>query len=680
MAVFTETIKLEDQVSPAAKAAANETRTLTGALDAVNKSLVKAAALGDVGSFQKLTAQAGALKVAIGQVSPELLKEAAAAKAADEANSKAAKGAIKDAAEAEKAKAQATQKTIAHQAKLSNVMASVRDAVGTSVAGMRSAFTSLASGDVKGAVQGVTDSVAGMAKLLDLVVPGLGQAAAVVVQIAGGLVGITAGLIKSGVEFAISSSEAKQEMLGLFDAMGGGITTGAETEAMIDDLKSKFGVAKDSLVGYTNALHQMGMTNLDEIRDSLLAVSSASALVKGGDQALLSFMKKIEIAKESGAGLKVATKQLASLGATGANVGDVAAVMGVSVETLTKNLAAGTVDAGKFGDALQEAIINKGKGPLERMAASSANLKKLLSEAWGDLFEDIDVGPFMQEVKKLFDVFGQGTSSGQALKAGIGGFFKQVFAVLTKVVPLAKHFLLDMVIYGLKAYLAIKPIVAEVKKFAASAEGGAMISAVLSGLWEVLKVVGVALLVVVAAATALWAAMIVVSVAVWSAVGAFLGFVTGAGDALTGWISSAATAAYDFVAGLVNGIAGGASQVIGAVSGLADSATGAFKSALGIASPSKVMMTLGGHTGAGFAQGLDDTSGDVHGAASGVAGAAVKGASSGGEAGGASGGSKAGAQISVTVMIDGAGKSAAEITQELVASVFEQYAMAAGVG
>lgn len=681
MAVFTETIKLEDQVSPAAKAAAGEARTLTSALDTVNKSLVKASALGDVEGFRKLTRDSLALKTALGQVDQGLLKEVSSAQAADARNAALAKAT----AEAEKKKASAvkdaTQKQIADQTKMANTLSVVKDAVSGAVQSMKGAFVSLAAGDVKGAIAGVTDTVAGLAKMLDLVVPGLGQAVAAVIQIAGGLVGLTVGLIKSGIEFAIVSSEAKQEMLGLFDAMGGGLTTGAQTEAMIDDLKAKFGISKDAMIGYTKTLMALGMTNVDELHDSVLALASASALVKGGDQALLSFTKKIELAKDAGVGLKIPIKGLAELAATGANVADVAKEMGLSTETLTKNLKDGTVDAGKFGDALQNAIINKGKGPLERMANSSANLKKILSEAWGDLFEDIDVGPFMAEVKKLFDIFGQGTKSGEAMKSGIGGFFKEVLGVATKVVPLVKHFLLDMIILGLKAYIAVKPIVKAIQEFVTSAQGASIINTILTSVWEVLKVIGVSVLVVVAAAVVLWAAMIAVSVAVWTAVGAVLGFVNDAGSALTGWVATAATAAYDFVAGLVNGITNGASQVIGAVKGLASSATGAFKSALGIASPSKVMMGMGGHMTDGVAEGLEGGAGDVQAASTGVANASVKGMAQGASGGGgASPGGGGGAQISVTVLIDGAGKSALEITEEMVAAVFQRMALGAGVG
>ncbi len=241
MAIFVETIQLADGVSAPAKAASGAMASLGSSTVATRGALEKVSK-----EFPNLTAQ--------------ILKNQKA-----EGTGKADAAAI---VQAGKAKREAIQQQIADQTKMANTLSVVKDSVSSSITGMRNAFTSLANGDVRGAVQGVTDALSGVAKMLDLVVPGLGQAVAAVIQIAGGLVGITAGLIKSGVEFAIASSESKQAMLGLFDAMGGGITTGLQTEAMIDDLKAKFGIAKDSLIQYTNALQQMGMTNLDEIRDS----------------------------------------------------------------------------------------------------------------------------------------------------------------------------------------------------------------------------------------------------------------------------------------------------------------------------------------------------------------------------------------------------------------------------
>lgn len=573
-----------------------------------------------------------------------------------------------------------------------------KESIGAAMTGIKSSFTSLASGDVKGAVQGLTDSVAGMAKMLDLVVPGLGQAVAAVVQIAGGLVGITAGLIKSGMEFAIESNQAKQAMLSMFDAMSGGAGAGAELDEMLSGLSDKIGITKDALIPLTKGFLQMGVTGTEQLEKLTLAAISATAIVgKGGAEAFTNIQKKIALAAEAGGKFQLGTKQLLQLRDAGVGVSDIAGKMGMKTEALAAALKDGTVDAKKFGDAMTEAVIAKGAGPLERLGSSFEEIKKKFMASIGDMFEDIDVGPFMAEVKSLFAIFSAAPASGQAMKAGIGGFFKEVFAIATKVVPLVKHFLLDMVIYGLKAYIALKPIVKAIREFVTSAVGAAIIGAVLSSIWNVLKVIGVAILVVVAAAGVLWAAMIAVSVAVWTVVGALGTALSGAVAALAGWVAGAATAAYDFVAGLVNGIANGASQVIGAVTGLAGKATGAFKSALGIASPSKVMLGMGDNMAAGVSEGLEGGAKDVAAASSSVANASVKSMSDGtsGFGAGAPGGApsavapggaapEGGGGKSITfaegsIVINGAGKSALEITEEMIANVLQRMATEGGI-
>jgi hypothetical protein len=657
VAVYTETIKLEDGVTAPAKKA-------TGALENLTESMLK------------------------NQMAEKLASD---------------KGAMKAAATAKSA---ATKKMIADNTKLTNTMATVRDAVSSSVGAMKGAFASMAEGDVKSAISGVTDAAAGMAKLLDLVVPGLGQAASIVIQIAGGLVGITAGLIKSGVEFAIASTQSKIAMISMFDALGEGKITGEQVDDMLDGLSDKLGITKDAMQPITQKFLQMGITGQDALEKMTTAALSAKALVGSagdGAAAFESLSKKIQLASSTGQGLKIPLKGLGALAEMGVTVDDVAAKMGVSAKVLGQQLKAGTADASKFGNALQDALIDKGAGPLEAMSLGAENLKAVLKQSIGDMFEDmkVPVTEFMKGVKDLFSVFGKGAESGKAMKSGIGTFFTFILETLTKLLPVAKHFFLDMIILSLKAYIYVKNLAKQFDVFAKVKESlGPLVQAALPQLWTVLKAIGAVLAVVAVVVLALWAAMVLVSVTVWSLVGAFISlmvdgiqaqitawgslgstiseFVSGALATLGGWVDGAMQAATDFVAGLVAGITAGATQVVDAVKGLADAAAGAFESALDINSPSRVMMGLGVHTGQGVAEGIESTEGDVHGASSGLASAAVKGASPGGAGASGSAGS-GGSPVTVTVFVDGAGKSALEITQEMATLVFEQVALQAGV-
>lgn len=582
----------------------------------------------------------------------------------------------------------------------SNAINVGKETITAAAGAMVGAFKSLAAGDVKGAITGVADAVGDMAKLLDLAVPGLGQAVSAVIKIAGGLVGITAGLIQSGAAFALEAAGAKTAMLNMFDAMGGGIATGQQTEAMIDNLKAKTGVAKDELVAYTKAVMAMGETDLSKIEGSITAMASANAIMgQEGVSAFTALKAKIEQATAAGVGLKLADKQLASLYKTGVNVDDVAKKMGLSTKALRDQLNSGTVNAAKFGDAMQEALIEKGKGPLDTMTSQLPYLKKLFMESIGDMFEDIDVAPFLASIKDLFKVFSQASPAGQAMKSGIGGFFKEVFATATKVVPYIKSFFLDLVILALKAYIAAKPIVKTIKDFATSAAGASVLTTILSSLWTVLKTIGVAVLVVVAVFVGLWAISVAVGLAIWTLIGYALslgsslgtaiaggvtaaigwlgGLLTSIGEigasivaAITGWVAGAAQGAADFVNGLVQGITNGGAAIVGAVKGLADSAVGTFKSALGIKSPSAVMAELGGYTTEGFQQGVEGGTDAAQGALEAVAAPPAASSPAGG-GGGGGGMSITFAEGSIVIQMGGGGGSAQEVAALLPAALVD---------
>ena len=532
---------------------------------------------------------------------------------------------------------------------------------------LQSAQTSLVStgGSGAGLADAFAEASAATGGLID-VLAAVGAAAA----------GIGA-LIVAGAAFAISANEAKGKAVALFDALGEGKTSGTAVVGMLDQLGDSIGQTRANLEPLAKGFETLGITGIEQLKGLTLAAASAGALAEGGGEAFTKLFAKVNAAAETGSKLKLPFAALEKqLKATGLNISDLAPRMNMTAEQLQAGLKAGTVDAQKFGDALTDAATSKGAGPLAKAGASLGNVWSKFLENLNKMFEDIDVGPFLEQVKSLFDIFGQAQPSGQALKSGIGGFFKEVFADATKVVPMIKHFLLDMVIYGLKAYIALKPIAEQIYAFgAAIAESGAL-QPILDGLVDVLEVMGGAIAIIVVAGVGLAAALLGIQIAIVAAGLAVIGFVVDTVGALGQWIASAGEAASNFVAGLVGGISAGASAVIGAVKGLADGATKGFKDALGIASPSKVMMELGGHTGTGFAMGLDDTTPDVHGAASGVASAAVDGASPAK----ASASTPAGNSSSnvYNIMINGADKGIMELSREALQSAFEAASLGAG--
>lgn len=493
----------------------------------------------------------------------------------------------------------------------------------------------------------MSKSVGGLVSQFGELVPGIGAAVAAVGAAAAALGG-GAALVVGTISKVADGVEQSNLLFAKF---------GAPTIAMFDDLGKQVGKTREQLGDMATQFRAMGITDVPALKQALLAASSAEAMMgQQGVSALQSLMSKVELAKQAHTGLKLEARGLGKqLADAGVSLDEVAAKMGETGPQLAAQLKAGTVSAQKFGDALQQAVIEKGAGPLGELANS-----------FGAMWE--------QAKQTLFtSIFDPGTDSGKALRFMIDKI-KDAFVVLgQKAIPIVRMAILQLIIWGLKFYIMVK-------------SNWGTISFILKG-------IGVALLAVVAVVTVLagiaalpFLLMAAAGAAVWALIGgliavwgnlaaAVVGFVSGAAKALTDWVSSAVDIAEAFVDGLVTGIKNGVAKVVGAVTDLGAKAKGALKGLLGISSPSKVMMELGAHTAGGFAAGISAGSGQVEGAAGTMAAAATPTASKGGSS--ASSGS-----LSVDVggiHIDGAGKNAEAIAEELVATLFERIALARGL-
>ena len=331
-------------------------------------------------------------------------------------------------------------------------------------------------------------------------------------------------------------------------------------------------------------------------------------------------------------------------------------------------------------------------------------------EGFEDAFEDLGdlVGPFMFQLQSLASEFYAGGVAGGTFKDTMKTVLGVVFEVATRTVRAVHIAFLELEVAFLKAKIAVAPLTSALKDL--GIEGGivnvvmyligatALILAVVFGI--------LALAVFLVALPFLMVAAVIVLVILGirkliniiseasdhmddmgSAVTGWIdgivqsinGMATAVPGALAGFVVSALSAGGNFVLGLVQALTTGQGPVADAAKSLALAAKNAVFSAMGIASPSRVMIQAGRHVSAGFALGIDDGAGDVEAAAQGTASAAVSGAAV------PRGGSQAGGRGDVTVNVEagaivsqGAGGSVLELTEEAVARVFEL--MAARVG
>jgi hypothetical protein len=154
----------------------------------------------------------------------------------------------------------------------------------------------------------------------------------------------------------------------------------------------------------------------------------------------------------------------------------------------------------------------------------------------------------------------------------------------------------------------------------------------------------------------------------------------------------AVNAGEDLVRGLISGLTNKAGELASSVAGLGHKAIGAFKGALGIASPSKEFMKLGAFTAKGFSIGVRAANDNVRGATEGLAAAATEGAARGVSRGAAAPaqaltapaqpGKSAGLTVHVekgAIEIHGAQGDATELTENAVSLIFEKIAVMQGV-
>jgi len=281
---------------------------------------------------------------------------------------------------------------------------------------------------------------------------------------AAGLAVLIGGAIAITTE-VISANEELDKMTTQLGALGNAADgSGADIVAMLDDMSARLPETKDQLAEWAKPLMAAGVHG-EELQFQLEATASAAALMgETGASALQNMQRKIEAADESGGKLTI---KMADLAKTGVNVTEVADRMGISTQTLQAQMKGGTVDAGKFGEALNSALIDKGKPAIEQANNSLESMQAHFKQSIGDLFEFTDAdkaardsqGKLNASIKDAIGLFDANSASGKAMHEAIMGVYEVTTDLATKAMPYLKHGFQEVEIGGLKLYIAVKPLI-----------------------------------------------------------------------------------------------------------------------------------------------------------------------------------------------------------------------------
>lgn len=340
------------------------------------------------------------------------------------------------------------------------------DGIAEGLGGMASA---LKAGDPKAAIEGATNALAGLASTLDLVAPGLGQAASALVKLGGAFAGVTTEIIEAGVELAVEVRATNAALEATFDALGKGPEAGKRTMEMFDGLTNRLPQGRQELATWARAIEKIGINDLPKLQEELIATASAQALLgPGGDRAYTMLLSKIHSAEEGTGKLKLATRLLIRENGIGENVlGQVAEKMHLGAGALGKleaQFKAGTVDARKFGDALRETLIEKGAGALDKLWMSTG--WKKVKEAAAELFNGVDTDPLTEGLRDVLGLLDNGQPSADALKGHITSAFTEIIKDIGSAIEEGEYWFLSMEVWALSMELNLRPVWRIVKEIA----------------------------------------------------------------------------------------------------------------------------------------------------------------------------------------------------------------------
>jgi hypothetical protein len=474
-----------------------------------------------------------------------------------------------------------------------------------------------------GPLGAVSDKIQGLSAIA-----GKGGAAGVILVLAAALYTLARSAVDAAVgvvKFVLVAADAARSTRLLNDAAAGGVVAGAELSAVVADVAGKVPLARDEITKMGRALEVAHLSGR-RMQTALEAMGITAAAV--GPEAA----SKIEEIATRAQKFRRFWIGLFELEGTGLALADVAKAVSeqlkVTEATARTMILRGQLSVDQGLEAMAKAAQDKfGKTVAAQMLALDTQLKKL-KENFGALFGGIDLEPVLKGLKMITSLFDQSTVSGQTLKIMIDGLFNPLLKDGATVFPVVRGFLQGLII----GVMVVEIGVLKLRKAFMEAFGGKtqgeidwVKTAMYAGITVIGLMVGGALALAVALSLAAISAAMLLSPFIILAYGIytviqgiqkFKATMSGAGDALDP--NSAVSRAANFVSSLVSTLSGGSGAVAAAAAGLGHAAASALKSALGIASPSRVAMEAAHNVTTTFAGQIEDGTSDTQAAFKGI--------------------------------------------------------------
>lgn len=479
--------------------------------------------------------------------------------------------------------------------------------------------------DLKGAMQALVDNAAkgegamgGLArgvKALQKVNPIVAAAVVAIAALVAGLAIVTVKL----VAFAIQSADAARSVGLIREASAVGSASAKELEGAMLRVEGKTNAQREAVDGLINEYSRLRLT-IGGIESATSAITVATA---AAGQAAGSAIKGLI---DRGVDTKRFWLGAFDLKGTGLARGEVAAQlakqMKISIGAAEAALRDGRVkleDGIKALDAAVEARF--GEVARRQMLALPVQLERARKNL-GSLFKDVNIEPFLEKLHDVLSVLDETSEAGKAIRQIGKTIFQPLVDGAGDALPLVEGFIYgvilvmqDLTIMGLKAAIAIKGMFGgssftknlDVMKIGVMAAGG-VIGGFVAILGTLAAVMGAFALSIIIVTAPLWM-LVVTAVAIGMAVKSVVDSITQTIDDLATYMEDTGTSIGDAVEGItdaiIKAVEDGAEAVWKSFKDLALGGLKAFKSALGIASPSKLFRAEARWIPAGVAEGIE---------------------------------------------------------------------------
>lgn len=549
----TFAIVLEDETSSAAKSAATSLADLkekiqedTKALSEMRRAMrqMRQAGLSSSSAFKALGASVDSMKARIGQAQSAYANMGGEFGATGLSTKKAAEMAAKAARDA----AKAFDLDLKDKAKAAGEAAQL---LGSQI----------------GAVGGPIASVTGKLGTLKTM---LSNKVGIIIALGAAFLALGTAIISATVamtRFAIVASNARREealaIEGVTTAAGDAAASVNELQAAIDRASDSTNVGRGTLRGYARSLSDAGLRG-DALTEAVEAMGIASMV--SGDRGASRFLAMARHVR-----------------ATGGDVRDLAA---------------------DYRNRL---------GPIaRRQMLEIGNQTDRARRSLDRIFSGVRIEGFLESLDSMLSLLSQSTATGRALKSIAETLLNPIVDSLGVVGPLLRRFFQGFVIGALIAVIMIQRVSNALEGLFGEgllADVDMLRAALFLGMGAFVAITLAAT--VLTGIFLLWAAGIALVIAGFLILPALaLAFAAAVGLAvmsIVDWFQETdfGELARSMIDGLIGGIRSGTSSLVRAVRGLAGSASDAFRSALGISSPSRVFAEFGINVAQGAAQGIE---------------------------------------------------------------------------